>query len=591
MKTVQEKSRMSLKSFDLLHVPINLCLKNEPFIKTKIGASLSIILVLLNLLFAWLIGKDIIFKERPFSFQQINILKSFSGIKLNRTSFPLAVSILDFDGTPLDYKGYFTLSMKSAHYKADQEGILKKKDAFYFQLKKCEYSDFPQFDKNRFDFFGLKHALCPDNYNEEIFGFWTTPELRYIEINLNTCNPEQDENCKNKTEIENFITEKGASLSLHFLETQISVDNYSQPVSKIIKSPYVFAQPGIFKLQNFLIQNDRIETDEGIFTESKKYDYFLQIKEEHLDSTGYDDNLKSLINFNIYSSNKYTLTTRKYIKCTEILASIGGVYKLLFSFFYSLNFYFADLEKDLMVIDALNYLTDNENSSDKKIEKIDFNSSKLHLNNVNLNTSSKLCQHSSFNSQILKITNCNKVLDDDPNFKRFNDKFLTLIKEEREINSNARKRRISPSPKLTPVKSKKFESQTNTPRILSEQKRSNVNNDSPPKLNENITKNLCQTPVKKIKILPNFNFNNLKDDFTIPYSSKSSKNVLSFKHTNISLLEKIKIIISNLFNYQSTKEQKINKYLTNKIEIKSRLDVVNIIFQLNEIEKIKNLVM
>lgn len=593
MKTVQDKFKTSLKSLDLLHVPINLCLKNEPFVKTNIGAILSIILILLIFIFGWLIGKDIIFNERPYSFQQNSILESFSKINLNRTSFPLAISILDLETTPLDIKGYLTLYIKISNSKADKDGMLKKEEDSYLHLKNCEYLDFPQIDKNHFNDLKLKNYFCPNNYNEEIYGFWSTPELRYLEIYLSVCNQEQEANikCKDKSEIESFLLENTVSINLYFIDPVISINNYSQPISNIIKKSSVIAQPGKFKLQKFFLQKDSLETDKGIFTESLKYDYFFQVKEEYLDSTVYDDKLKTLVNFKIFSSNKHTLTKRRYVKCTEILANIGGIYKLLYSILYSINFYFADLEKDIMIIDSIDSIANIENSSNKKNEKIDFNSSKLQLNNINLNNSSKICHLSSFNTQILKMTTGNKILVDDPNFKKFNDKFLSFIKEEGEINTNARNRKYSPSSKLTPVKSKRFESQTNSPRNMSEQKNYNTNNDSPSKLNENISKNLYQTPANNNKIFSHINFNNFKDDFIIPYSSKSSKNNLCFNYTNVSIIEKIKIIIYDLFNYRSSKDEKINKYLRKKIEIKSRLDVINIIFQLNELEKIKSLVM
>lgn len=343
---------MSFKCFDLLGSSIQLRLNNQSTVKTNTGALLTLILAFVTLLFTWLFGKDIVYKERPFSFQQVNILDNYPVYKMNSSSFPIAVAVQDFNGGTMKIDNYLELKILSSHYKVGEDGIMKMDNSIPINLKNCNYSDFPELNATLFDSLGMSNSLCPENFDAEVFGYWSTPELKTLEIFLGYCNSNINSNCKNKKEIEKFVIKNSASLTLFYLDTQIILNNYKEPTSKIVSIPYTFAQPGNFKLKNFMIQEDSIETDNGFFFESSDTIKFLKIREEQTDTSGFNES-EYLVNFSIFSSNKYTLNYRKYIRISEILASVGGMFKLFSVICNFINFHFSEVEKDLIIMNSL----------------------------------------------------------------------------------------------------------------------------------------------------------------------------------------------------------------------------------------------
>jgi hypothetical protein len=343
---------MSFKYFDLLGSGINLRLNNQSIIQTNTGAVLTIFLGFVTILFSWLIGKDIIYKERPFSFQQVNILDNYPVFKMNSTSFPIAVAVQDFDGATLKIDNYLDLNFMNTHYKVGEDGLMQRVESIPLQLKNCNYSDFPEIKTELFDSLGMRYALCPVNFDVEVFGYWSTPELKTVEIYLGYCDKKSNLQCKNKKEIENFLIKNSASLTLYYLDTQIILNNYHEPISKVVSVPYTFAQPGNFKIKNFMVREDKIETDNGYFFESSETIRFLKIKDEQSDTSGFNDS-EYLVNFSFYSSNKYTLSYRKYIRITEILAIVGGLFKFISVFCNFINFHFSEVEKDLIIMNSI----------------------------------------------------------------------------------------------------------------------------------------------------------------------------------------------------------------------------------------------
>jgi hypothetical protein len=120
---------------------------------------------------------------------------------------------------------------------------------------------------------------------------------------------------------------------------------------------------------------------------------------------------KKLMSFQFYSSNIYNVYYRKYIKITEILASVGGLIKLFSTVFTFVNLYFSNIEKNLIGINELHFTRDSGN--------INNISNKLNISNNLVNN---------------KVDENFSKLNKPPNMLELNNNF-SMMKETEKVNT------------------------------------------------------------------------------------------------------------------------------------------------------------
>jgi hypothetical protein len=282
----------------------------------------------------------------------------------------------------------------------------------------CINKNFPMLDHNIFEKLGISLALCPDNYNFSLQGYWNENVLNYMSIEVSKCNYEENLNrCKSKKEIDEFISSNGVNLAVYLIDHKLSIMNYTDPFSHSLKLPFKFLdnQHKIIEMQ---IQKNSVFTDTGMIFESYEEQSLFSGIEVQSDSTIYDEKNKQLISFNIYSSNRSNQTFRKYIKFPDILASVGGMIKIINMLFFYLNYPFCEIQQ---MKNAINDFFENpeakkhnnlifKNFSNKKYFLNRTNSilclqniSENNLNSLDLNYQKKVLESA------LKIKNQNKL--------------------------------------------------------------------------------------------------------------------------------------------------------------------------------------
>jgi hypothetical protein len=161
--------------------PVRLYLNKNKSVKTVFGGSLSILMMVIILIFAWLIGKDILLKENPFSFQQTNLYREFIPAHINATNFPFGITLMDMFNKPVYNESYF--SLKLMYFNSTYiEGQGMDTTNIEIPLIKCNYSHFPQLTNEDFEEIQLQNCYCPLTQNFSLSGFWTEKSLQYIGI-------------------------------------------------------------------------------------------------------------------------------------------------------------------------------------------------------------------------------------------------------------------------------------------------------------------------------------------------------------------------------------------------------------------------
>jgi hypothetical protein len=175
------------------------------------------------------------------------------------------------------------------------------------------------------------------------------------------------------------------------------------------------------------VETNEIVTDKRLIFRDIYLEMYKRLTISQSDATIYNEREKELLSANFYSTNKKTITYRKYIKIPEIIASVGGIFKFISLFFEYLNRPFnfliwnSEIIESLFEKQSIGKLEEKQNNNSNKIVSSanfinpeGFN--KIFLHNLkpkskNINDSS-ICRKNEepFNSKIkLKINFCNKI--------------------------------------------------------------------------------------------------------------------------------------------------------------------------------------
>jgi hypothetical protein len=331
---------------------LQLTLDGKNKFKSHVGGILTFITLIIVIVFSWLIGKDIYFKENPFYYQQNLNLPHYQKVDLNYSSFSLAFSLFHINGNIMDDDRFLKIKLTYNQIQLDEEGMLNTNPT-QIELKKCTLENFPSVDQSAFDSQSLGLQYCPAQFNLTLSGYWTQYPLNYLSLGIFECdeitNPEY---CASSVEKENYIKENGISFGMLFLDYSVSVNNYSYPNPSLFTNPYKFLTKDM-KIVNYMIKSDKILTDSGFIFESISEVNYLKVYELQSDTLLYSESLRQLAEFNFYSSNMSTVSIRKYIKISEIIASVGGILKILNIIFSIINVPFSKINRNLKIIEKL----------------------------------------------------------------------------------------------------------------------------------------------------------------------------------------------------------------------------------------------
>ena len=114
-----------LKYFDLYGSQIKIYINNKDKIKTDLGGIFTILTIIFIVIFTWYIGKDIIYRQNPFTYQQLESSNKYFENNITSNSFPIALSIMDFDSNTLDINGFLDLKVSIVKSRHHTTGILK----------------------------------------------------------------------------------------------------------------------------------------------------------------------------------------------------------------------------------------------------------------------------------------------------------------------------------------------------------------------------------------------------------------------------------------------------------------------------------
>ncbi len=236
----------------------------------------------------------------------------------------------------------------------------------------------------------MKSAKCLDEPGQTLGGDFTSDYANFITVRVTPCyNTTERTKCATWEESMKFLNTKTLVLSVKSEKILYNSSDFQNPVKKVIGEDNVLADPFIFNFPRYEMYEFRIDTDEGLIGQSSSqkshYEYtFLNDIISAFDDKGQmptDFRDYILFEYSFFESPTIKTQIRSYLKLTDVLASLGGIFKCYLVVF---NFLFHQVYQRIMYEQVITQLfnfekvkkhnlkdKDRKNTISSQIKKLD----------------------------------------------------------------------------------------------------------------------------------------------------------------------------------------------------------------------------
>jgi hypothetical protein len=324
-----------LKYCDLFGEGVMLNVKGENKIKTIFGACLTIITAGLLAGATWLMGKDMVYKEQPFTSIQEVLYTYRPFYNLDRDTFPIAFCVQRYDQTVWDIKKYFR--MEVLNWKAFNPNT---SSLYYtYEYENCTREHFPKLDADYLSTANVKNYYCLKNQNITIGGYWDNEFVQYAIFRVRRCNNITDGGCAPAEEIDLFFKDHMTAFNLYVQQTVIDPRNLTNPEQIYLLNLFKNIKITVRKSFDIYIRDQELFSDEGFIFEHRTPYYSLAYDSSDQDET--NPSSESIMDINLFVSHHKLNYYRSYIKIQTVLANFGGISDALFLIISMVAVYFC----------------------------------------------------------------------------------------------------------------------------------------------------------------------------------------------------------------------------------------------------------
>ena len=346
-----KRASFLIKSLDAVGKETSLSFNGSTRIKTVCGGVLTAIISALILAATYFLSKELFLREDPSvrtSFEPV----TEAVIKLNE--FPLAFSVGDGKTNLIHNNADFRRAVEIVGELRETTHPTNKEHMrlYTFRLKQCKMSKygeigevFKQLDTR------IESKLCID------FDSFTTPEGKketkemiinakmasknstYVNIILLKCQEEKDLGCSK------FYQTQGTFFfnAMH-LERVLNISSYSNPLSHLYEVKNIAVSSDFYIRQYFTFSINQLMSDDGWFLNQADESKLIQASEKTQEVQSYSHINRKMLALYYDTTLTKTVFTRKYIKVQEVLANLGGFFKVAISSMKFVASFFSEFE-------------------------------------------------------------------------------------------------------------------------------------------------------------------------------------------------------------------------------------------------------
>ena len=369
-------------NFDLLRIPISLSYQKKYLYRTFIGATLTIIgLILLIIYFS--IKLNQIIKKSLFTI----ISNEFQNPKdaIDLTNIPILFYLSDKNGNPIEFDSkIFELSVVLKEYirDFDEDNRITYIEQ-RIEIERCDslthIKDFSYFSEYNISNFRCikpyQNITIKGRYGDILDGY------KALEINLKRCN-NLYENCYNSNYIESFVS--NTKFVVIYLGYKANFYNLNKKdIERAIYSRSISLSPFFFKKVLYYLTLAKYDNYDNFVSNNKKENIYFINRDMLVDIGSYVNSLNNIkdndtfVFFSFVYDGNMIEYTKKVEKLGEIISYIGNFFNIMLTLFRMVNNYFS---KKILFTDVFHNFFFEEKFK-KKEKNVRFNDN---FNNSNL---------------------------------------------------------------------------------------------------------------------------------------------------------------------------------------------------------------
>ena len=346
--------------FDIFAKRLGLYYNGKERIGSYFGLSLTLIYIILSFVI--------------FTYYTISIIKKEDLQVHDSTEYSKGPPYIDLNNSNLLYFAFGVENANNASRFVD-ETIYRARAVYYYgeknsdgafdkkvnrdlKIEKCKLEKFGKEYQHLFSSGDLYNSYCVDNFDIFLTGGFIYDKFSCIRIQIYPCvnTTENNNHCKPQEEIDKSLA--GGYFSILLKDVGLNPTNYTYPTLPTIQDLYTTISKDFFKdvILNYEITD--IETDYGLFYESKKRERFLRfdkVKESFYsrDDQAYYYKGKNICKVEIRLSDNIHVQRRSYKKMSSVFTITGGYMQVLYTFFMLLSFIPNKFTLEKIIVNSL----------------------------------------------------------------------------------------------------------------------------------------------------------------------------------------------------------------------------------------------
>lgn len=353
--TFTKKLIYFVESTDVFGEQVSFTIGKHDFSKTLIGGIVSILLLSSMITLFLLQIRDSFWKENPTISNFLNIKDNRDSLNLNLESMPMAFGLNDKQGETYDDLMY--LSAEKLFRKLENGDLIELREKL--DLVKCTKDNFSFLSEEKFKELKLNKYFCMLKQNVSIFGYMNDNSTS-LNIKVSYCNSEEIQNSNDlKCEITSVMDKmqetlktKNLFLKVFYQNSVFNSNNYTHPIKKYIDAFSLEFDLNIQKFSEIFVEKHSLITEDGLILNNSTISTIYSLDGLTKNDFRYrKDN--TMIDINIFSSNKEYTFRRVYNKIQSSMADVFALYEYLRIFLSCICLIFTNSKKNTKLMNKL----------------------------------------------------------------------------------------------------------------------------------------------------------------------------------------------------------------------------------------------
>ena len=317
-----------IKKLDIFTIKSELRFKKKTDHQTILGGILTMILIILMILSLISFGSEVIKKQLP----ETNIGEEYDIYpkqhEINSLNFGLAFGLQNSN-----VKHYINNKIYKAHVYQDTLNRLRNETDGSIKLnfakqeipiEICSKDHFPE----KFHFYFLKldikNLFCIAKNHTKYFlrGTFDNDLFKSIKIVINEC---VGNNCESKDIIDKELF--SGYFAMYYIDKIINPSSLKSPFKEYPTDFFTAISNSVRKNTDYYFKRVKIISDEGFLLESKNTIEDINVK-NFFEQYIFSKNNANFFNMNFRLDNIQVIYTRRYKKVQDVLAQVGGIFKV-----------------------------------------------------------------------------------------------------------------------------------------------------------------------------------------------------------------------------------------------------------------------